>query len=286
MNIYKEIEKLVVDNRSGSSALLVKLLDILEDYHTSAENYSIQDLKNILNQLIENFSDFAIYFHFYRAFNNRLKVLEGYRFPANEIRKEILQFLVSYKNRWKDVNDRISNSVVNNIDWKNKKVLLHSNSSTIRSVFNILSKKGIYPDIIQTISYPAKEGILQAKFLARKDFKVTLITDSSIGIYVPSIDYAILGADAILHDTFTNKTGSLLIAIACLHFKKKLFVLADSRKKIDIKTTSRSIISGLKEGKEKPAKEIYSTPNKNIYTSNRYFEEIPVSLVSGFFFEE
>jgi len=121
MNIYKEIDKLLSDNRSGSSALLVRLLDLLEEYHTDAGGYSIQDLKSILNRLIDGFPGFSIYFHFYRAFSNRLKVLEGYRFPTNDIKKEMSQFLLSYKSKWKDVNDRIAASVVTNLDLKIKK---------------------------------------------------------------------------------------------------------------------------------------------------------------------
>ena len=202
MNIFKEIDKLLSDNRSGSSALLARLLDLLEEYHNDTENYSIQDMKSILNRLIDGFPDFSIYFHFYRAFNNRLKVLEGYRFHAREIMKEMSQFLLSYKSKWKDVNNRIAASVISNLDLKNKKVLLHSNSLTIRSVFNILCRRNICPEIIQTVSYPAKEGILQAKFLARKKMNITLITDASVSLHIPEIDCAVLGADAIFENSF------------------------------------------------------------------------------------
>ena len=224
MNIYKEIDKLLSDNRSGSSALLARLLDLMEEYHNDTGSYSIQDMKNVLNRLIDGFRGFSIYFHFYRAFNNRLKVLEGYRFPTNDIMKEMLQFLLSYKSIWKDVSNRIAASVIGNLDLKNKKFLFHSNSLTIRSVFNILCKKNICPDIIQTVSYPAKEGILQAKFLARKKLNITLITDASVSLYIPSIDCAILGADAIFEKSFINKTGSMLIAISFKYYNKYIYV--------------------------------------------------------------
>ena len=286
MNLHKEIDKLLSDNRSGSSALLAKLLDLLEEYHNDADKYSIQDLKNILNRLIDGFSGFLIYFHFYRAFNNRLKVLEGYRFPTNDIMKEMSQFLLSYKSKWKDVNDRIAASVIGNLDLKNKKVLLHSNSFTIRSVFGILCKQDICPDIIQTVSYPVKEGILQAKFLARKKLNITLITDSSVSLHIPSIDCAILGADAIFENSFINKTGSMLIALACKHFKKDLYIFSDSRKKTDRDMTSGTFFDRLRNEKEKPPDEILLNAPENIHPSNRYFEEIPVSFVSRFFYEE
>ena len=286
MNIFKEIDKLLSDNRSGSSALLARLLDLLEEYHNDTGNYSIQDMKSILNRLIDGFPGFLIYFHFYRAFNNRLKVLEGYRFPAREIMKEMSQFLLSYKSNWKDVNNRIAASVISNLDLKNKKVLLHSNSLTIRSVFNILCKKNICPDIIQTVSYPAKEGILQAKFLARKKLNITLITDASVSLHIPAIDCAILGADAIFEKSFVNKTGSMLIALACKYYNKDLYVFSDSRKKTDSDMTSGTFFERLKNEKEKPPNEILSNAPENIHPSNRYFEEIPLSLVSRFFFEE
>lgn len=286
MHLYKKIDKLLEDNRSGSAALLSKLLDLLEEYHDGNEKYSVQDMKNVLNRLTNGFSGFSIYFHFYRAFNNRLKVLEGYRFRNMEIRKEMLRFLVSYRGKWKNVNDRIAASVIESLDLKNKKILLHSNSSTIKSVFNILYKHDIRPDIIQTVSYPVKEGIIQAKYLARKSLNVTLITDASIGLHIQAIDYAILGADTIFEKSFINKTGSLPIALACKYFKKNLFVFADSRKKTDQELTSRTVLSGLRNEKEKPPDEILSNSPENIHPSNRYFEEIPISLVSRFFYEE
>ncbi len=286
MNIYKEIDKLLSNNRSGSSALLAKLLDLLEEYHNDPDRYSIQDMKSILNRLIDGFPDFSIYFHFYRAFNNRLKVLEGYSFHANDIMKEMSQFLLSYKSKWKDVNNRIATSVIDNLDLNNKKVLLHSNSLTIRSVFDILCKNDIYPDIIQTVSYPVKEGILQAKFLARKKLIITLITDASVSLFIPTIDCAILGADAIFEKSFVNKTGSMHIALACKYYNKDLYVFSDSRKKTDRDIPSGTFIERLKNEKEKPPEEILLNAPENIHPSNRYFEEIPDSLVSRFFYEE
>ncbi len=286
MHLYKKIDKLLEDNRSGSAALLSKLLDLLEEYHDGKEKYSVQDMKNVLNRLTNGFSGFSIYFHFYRAFNNRLKVLEGYRFRNMEIRKEMLRFLVSYRGKWKNVNDRIAASVIESLDLKNKKILLHSNSSTIKSVFNILYKHDILSDIIQTVSYPVREDRIQAKYLARKSLNVTLITDASIGLHIQAIDYAILGADTIFEKSFINKTGSLPIALACKYFKKNLFVFADSRKKTDQELTSRTVLSGLRNEKEKPPDEILSNSPENIHPSNRYFEEIPISLVSRFFYEE
>lgn len=286
MNLYKEIDKLLTDNRSGSSALLSRLLDLLEEYHNDNSGYSIQDLKSILNRLIDGFSGFSIYFHFYREFNNRLKVLEGYRFPVNEIKKEMLQFLLSYKNKWKNVNNKIAESVIGNLDLKNKKILLHSNSLTIRSVLNILCKKNICPDIIQTVSYPAKEGILQAKFLAGKKLNITLITDASVCLHIPAIDCAILGADTIFENSFMNKTGSMLIALACKYYNKDLYVFSDSRKKADRDITSGIFFERSRNEKEKSPGEIMLNAPVNIHPSNRYFEEIPLSLVSRFFFEE
>lgn len=60
---------------------------------------------------------------------------------------------------------------------------------------------------------------------------MTLVSDSSIGSIISSVDACLLGADSIFaNGSFVNKTGSHLITLAAYNANIPVYVLCDSSK--------------------------------------------------------
>ena len=267
MIFEKEFKELFSDNISGSSAILNHLIELLSIHFKNPVNINEKHINHLIKNISNQFKSFAIIHHFLNEFSSYIQ--------KNNVTR-INTFLVDYEEKWKDINKKIAQNFINQINIKNKTVLIHSNSSTIHAVFNEIRKNKLPVNIIQTVSYPAKEGIGQAKILSKLGFKIKLISDSIIGKYIPEIDYALSGADALYKNYFINKAGSLLIALSCQYYKKPIIVVADSRKKSNIKQTEQS----------QNLNEILKHPVKKIIPENYYFEEIPNKLISKFIYEE
>jgi translation initiation factor 2B subunit (eIF-2B alpha/beta/delta family) len=185
-----------------------------------------------------------------------------------------LKTVKRYSDDWKDVNDRIVGNFIAKVSLKGKTVLLHSHSSAIISLFEKVREDAGNINIIQTESRPVYEGRLQAKRLAGQGYKVRLVTDTGFTPLLDDIDYAILGADRIYNDFFINKTGSYAIALLCREKAVPLYVLADSRKILNI-----DLPAGYKE-KMRPAGEVWNSPPSGITPINYYFEAVPVDLIT------
>jgi translation initiation factor eIF-2B subunit delta len=275
-----EFEKISNDHHSGSAEIMQRFIDLLKDYPGTDKLKSIKDKNSLLENLMrlkENQKNFFVVQHF-------LKEIIGFLKTDNLKWEENLSQLISkYESEWNDVNDRIAAMAYSKIDVNNKTILLHSNSSTVKSLFNYKQAHTSSMKIIQTESRPVMEGRIQAEFLAGSGYQVTLITDAAIGQYAKIADLSILGADAIYKDFFVNKCGSLLIALLCQGYEIPLYVLADSRK-LWI-NQDLSVSSEIFHEDKKPDDEIWKEPPQNVSIQNYYFDIIPNKYVRLFITE-
>lgn len=228
------------------------------------------ELENLKNSLPQ----FAVLHHFCDEFKNIISTSENNCQTANTL-------MELYKTKWKNAGQRAAEILISEIDFLGKTVLLHSNSSNIISLFELLNQKGIQPLVIQTISFPIEEGKVQAEILARMGFKVSIVGDASSSQFVKMADFVIMGADRIFRSEFINKTGSLPLALACQHYNKPLFVISDSRKFFRYSLYNKPIDLEQMENPE----ELWVNPPKGIQILNYHFEHIPNHFVKRFYFE-
>jgi translation initiation factor 2B subunit (eIF-2B alpha/beta/delta family) len=133
------------------------------------------------------------------------------------------------------------------------------------------------------MSGPVFEGKIEARFLADLGCKVHVINENAIGRFIDEIDIAVVGADNVFTDGFTNKVGTYPIALVCQEAGKPLYVLCDSRKRspVDYKSRTSAIFE-----RESPGSEIWDKAPDAIIPVNYYFEFTPQDLVSAYFFED
>jgi translation initiation factor 2B subunit (eIF-2B alpha/beta/delta family) len=259
------------DNLSGSGALLAGLLSGLSECTQKPGTYTAEELTllpELFGQFKSDMADFAVISHFCDF------ILNSFKAESIQSSNDLQNIIERYRKDWQGVNSRIADVFMRNVDIKGKTVLLHSQSSTIISLFEKLKNISESVNIIQTESRPMYEGRLQAEKLAALGFNVKLVTDTGFTPLLDNIDLSILGADRIYSNVLINKTGSYAIGLLCRKKNIPVYVLADSRKFI---RTDKSATETLKT---KPGSEIWSNSPRGITPVNHYFEQVPLDVIT------
>lgn len=84
--------------------------------------------------------------------------------------------------------------------------------------------------VIVLESTPGREGLEMARYLRGRGLLATTFPDSAIGYAVKACDIVVVGADAVLENSFINKTGTLSLALTAKHFSKDFYVASPSYK--------------------------------------------------------
>lgn len=293
LNFSAELEKIWNDRLSGSGEILKKYIDLLKIFADLRENSTASSLKsahtekesmlNLLFQSGEHHKSFLVVRHF---LNELIRFFES---DPNDWKGGLRNLIVDYENTWNNVNEKIAAAANKVIDLSGKSILLHSNSSAVKSLFAAQKTHALEITVIQTESRPLMEGKIQAESLTGSGYKVRLIADAAIGRYAGTLDMAVIGADGIYNKYFVNKCGSFLIAMMCRDQGIPLYVLADSRKiwPLPAGTETGSERNGPDFYEEaKPSRELWENPPENVVVENYYFEQIPNELVTSFITEQ
>ncbi|MDY0343417.1 MAG: hypothetical protein RBR28_07580 [Lentimicrobium sp.] len=282
MSFELKIKEIISDNYSGSAALLDKIIRSIQTYINQQE-IDPDYLRENLNSITTHFPDLAVIHHFLQQFLNLLEDIEQRGADRNHMAVSIEVFVKNYISEWKDSMGQAAERMTRMVKFQHKKVLLHSNSSSIHVLFEHLAIHNVFPSIYQTMSGPVFEGKLQARALSDLGCKVRFINEAAVGRFIDEIDFAVVGADNVFTDGFTNKIGTYPIALVCREAVKPFYVICDSRKRSPIDFISR--INPIFEP-GKPSEELWENAPKAITPENYYFEFTPRKLVNAFFFDD
>lgn len=282
MSFQLKIKELIADNYSGSAAILDKLIKSLHVYVNTQEINTVY-LRESLEKVGMCFPDLAVLHHFMQHFFEFLDKLDEHELPNARKKSRIEYFVSEYTREWEENVDLAAEKMARLVQFYGKRILLHSNSSTIHILFKHLAVRKIFPSIYQTMSGPVFEGKIQAGILADLGCTVHFINEAAIGRFIGEIDFAVVGADNVFTDGFTNKVGTYPIALICKEALKPFYVMCDSRKRTPVDYASRA--NAMYE-KEAPPSELWPKAPDAIKPINYYFEFTPQELVTAYFFED
>lgn len=259
-----KLKSILNDNISGSSEILKDVIEWLKLCYVAYKNKP-DVLYEKLKIIERNLSHFPVIIQFTKEAKTKLK-------KDPEL---FLMFLNNYYNILTTYYQKLFTEIKQKYKFQSKTVLLHSRSGVIINFLEFLASRGFRLNIIQTESRPSFEGIEQARSLLRFRHKVTLIVDSAVSLYMPDVDYVLLGADAVIKDrkVFVNKIGSYSIALLAKKFRKKILVVAGKYKFV---TSSEYRFTNQLH----PAEEILPHIPQNLRIENFYFEKVPFSLIT------
>lgn len=122
---------------------------------------------------------------------------------------------------------------------------------------------------------PALEGRRMAQRLAAEGIAVTHYADAALAQALDGAEAVVVGADAVSPDWFLNKSGTRMLAAAAAQQGVPFYVCATRDKFV-----SRAIAKRLSIRDESPS-EIWPAPPAGVTVRNRYFEAVPLDLVSA-----
>ena len=259
-NTSTKLNKILNNKTSGSSELVA----ILNKYFLSIRNNSAQIKKSIKHA------------------KNKLGHFEIVNFYLNELNKILGKnnkaglgnFLETYSRKEDEKIDLIFNKIYLALK-EAKSIITLSRSKTVIDILKLLREKNKYLKVVVCESRPKNEGRLTAQELVKAGINVELITDAMMGIFVPKVDAAIIGADFVLKNgNIVNKVGSKGLALFCKEYKKSFYVVTTKSKfskKISFKVKKENSV------------EVWNKTVNNLKVSNIYFEEIDKKYVTKIF---
>lgn len=158
-------------------------------------------------------------------------------------------------------------------------VMTHSSSSSIAGILRLAVRQGKALKAICTESRPYCEGREFSRALGAFGIPARLILDAAIPQFVKQADVILCGADQVSEDIFTNKIGTLALAMAAKAHSHPFYIACE---------TAKFLPSAYA-----PAKDIFHTTEErdqeeweNVELVYSFFEEIPLPYVTGIITEE
>ena len=251
----------ILNNKTLGSSELVQLLN----------NYLLSISDNI-SAIIKTARIVKTKLSHFEAVNSYLSELTN--ILEKESKSALINFLKGFSKNENQKAKIIFSSIYPRLK-ESQNVITLSRSGTVLAVLEYWHQKNKKLKVVVCESRPKLEGRLMAEELARIGVNVELITDAMMGLYIPNIDAAIIGADVVLNNgNVVNKVGSKALALLCREYKKPLFVVT-AKSKLSKKKS-------FKQKKENP-QEIWDKKLKNLSISNIYFEEIEKKLITKIF---
>ena len=149
-------------------------------------------------------------------------------------------------------------------------VMTHSFSQTVFDA--LLGAESV--SVVCTESRPMREGVEFARRYEQKCGLATLVPDAAIYSEMSDVDLVVIGADAVSIHGVLNKTGSSLLALAARERGIPFYVAAGSEKLLPAKYE-------LPPRDMQPGSELVPEYIGNVYVINRYFELVPLPLLTG-----
>ncbi len=163
-------------------------------------------------------------------------------------------------------------------------VITLSYSSTVLRSLMAGWDRGLLSGVVVAESRPLFEGRRTAEELARHGIPAALITDAEMGIFVSTVNVAIVGADTIMAGgAVVNKSGTLLLALAARRCHVPLYVLADTRKIAPAPGRHRRMPFTIEDH---DPKEVLPDGIDGVGVRNAYFDLTPGRYVTGYVTEE
>jgi ribose 1,5-bisphosphate isomerase len=158
------------------------------------------------------------------------------------------------------------------------RIMTHSYSSTVVAVLKEAFAKDKHIEVIATRSGPGRTGERIAQELGLEGLPVTFIDDTAIGLYISTVNKAMVGADRVCADgNIINGIGTFQLALAAQKAGIPFYVLCETLK-FDPKLKSGEV--DLEE--QEPAEVV--APGKlppQVRVKNPYFDITPLELITG-----
>jgi translation initiation factor 2B subunit (eIF-2B alpha/beta/delta family) len=264
-----------VNNIAQAANTLESLVSLINDSKVSA---SARNMLQGLKLLLQSRPNITSINHYINHFLLKLD-------PENQpiVVKELLEV---FHDRWKNVDRKTAEVALKEFDYEQKTIVLHGADPTVQTLIETLAVKQYKIKVIQTFGRPFGHGMEQAREISRHEYNLRFIEDTAISSYLEEADALLIGADVIMHETFTAAFGTHSLAMLFYLSGKPVFVLADSRHILNKKFFSKVVTDTITgTGKKQTVPLWKDAPDGIAVEDIAELEEIPNSLVTKFILE-
>ena len=235
----KELDKLLSDKKSGSVAIAISFLNLIESCPS--------DIEKKIKLIKEAFPEMTLV-----------------KSVCHKIETAITEGtdLSLLKRSFLSSQDTLIEKAFSMLNRYDSFITISSSGDVYETLKRIAANKTIR--VFISIGEPAKEGIFQAERLAKSGVKVTIVADAALAGFVKYADAVVMGADTVGKAGFINKIGSFPLLLASEYYKKPAYVIANKLKYSDNLPLSK-----------KDSKKL-GCDSENIHYENLYFEKIPL----------
>jgi len=160
-------------------------------------------------------------------------------------------------------------------------VITLSFSSTVLRTLEECWSRDLLEEVIVAESRPLCEGRRTAETLGSRGIPTTLITDAQMGLFAAEARAAVVGADTIRpNGSLTNKSGTLLLALAARRCRVPFYALAETHKIAPNVGPFRTPTL-----EEKDPRELLAEPLPGVTVRNIYFDLTPARYITGYITE-
>jgi translation initiation factor 2B subunit (eIF-2B alpha/beta/delta family) len=149
-----------------------------------------------------------------------------------------------------------------------------SASESVKAILAAAAREGRDFDVLLSESRPAFEGASFASEIAGLGLRATLVADAALPGLVSRSTLVLLGADSISERDFVNKIGSYALALAARETGVPCYAAALLDKLIPEALRGDA-------GREHDGSELLASTADGVAVANRYFETVPLDLVTG-----
>jgi len=157
------------------------------------------------------------------------------------------------------------------------RVMTHSYSSTVVLLLKDIASRDGNIDIIITRSGAGRTGEQITRELGDCGLRITFIDDTAVGLYIPTVNKVLLGADTVCTDGVMNGVGSYPLALMAARHGVPVYILADTLK---FDTSLGHEEMDIEDRDVLELADPVSLP-QTVSVSNPHFDMTPLELITG-----
>jgi translation initiation factor 2B subunit (eIF-2B alpha/beta/delta family) len=274
MNISQMLQHLQTDNVSGATTLVELALDILEAFATQEASQTPREFVTALETLVDVV--LAAQPSMAVLLNLAQQALQAYPddLPLTAVRQQLQQTLAAFRRDLRASTEALCQRALAILPPQST-VLTYSNSATVIAALRYAHDHGRIRRVLLSESRPAYDGRPQALALLEYGMAVEYSIDMALFERLAEATVVVVGADAVFPEHLVNKLGTRALAQLAQLQGIPCFSLCAANKFLPTAATTLLRIT------EHPRQEVWPEAPDGLAISNRYFDTIPLALLSG-----
>jgi translation initiation factor 2B subunit (eIF-2B alpha/beta/delta family) len=272
MNIADELRQFGEDKTSGATTLAERAIDIFDAFIVDqparpAADFA-QSVATVARDIVNAQPSMSIMVELARV------VIEAASGGSDRAPDRAREALASFRQEVRTAMRRICEMAVSILP-RDSTILTYSNSTTVTEALLYAASRGHLGRVIMSEARPAYDGRLQARTLMTVGVQVHYCIDMGLFSLLNDADLVLVGADAIFPEHFVNKIGTRALARVATAEGFPCYCLCATNKFLP------SAGIDLLRIVDHEGDEVWPASPSSIRIVNRYFENIPLSLLKG-----